>query len=856
MKKNYLLITFFIGLAATCFGKEVDVAYALKVAKNFYLQNTFQNSGPVTLSLAYECKTNSNVGRSSDGRTIYYVFNVGQNNGFVIVSGEDLVQPILGYNSKGSFISDDMPPSVKVWMDKYKTQIVHVIENVSQTTAAITQKWNNYYNNSPVNAGFSRSTQSVNPLCQTTWNQNPYYNDMCPFDNTAQAYCVTGCVACAMAQIMKYWNYPAQGTGNHSYNNPNYGTLSANFGATTYNWGAMPNAISSDQADVETLMSHCGISVDMHYSPQESGAWVITADANGGACAQNSYTAYFGYNADSIKGLQRSNYSDPDWTNMMYNELNLSRPIEYVGTGPGGGHTWVCDGYDGNGNFHMNWGWGSADDGFYSINSLSPINPGTGGGDGDFNSGEEMVIGIVPSNTTGGGTVNQGSIVINAALTPIGTTVVVGSQFSVTCGIANTGTSDFTGDFAAALFNSDGVFSGFVQEFTNQTLVAQNGYNATFLMDSINVIPGLYYVGVYYKNGSNTYSLINPSTFTNPITIIVTAPYNDIQMYSNDTILPARPQVNQAFDVRVDMLNAGVSNITGYIQADLYTLDGTYVDTIQTLSGTMIAGDYYNLNFHTAGLNVTPGTYYVAFWVYESSWNLVYDQNYPNPVEITIVGQPLSPDVYEPDNSEATAAVLPVNFSGNTATVTTAGSNIHVGNDYDYYKINLPPGTNYSVTPTLQDSKNSAFTNDVVFSYKVNSGSWSDAYANSSGPIFVQNGGDVIFFVADDFLGTIGTYELDLNIISGPDVSITETGLNEIKIFPNPVNDILSVNTGDLKGDYDMQIFNTVGETVDKTNGALNGQLVQTDVSKFASGMYVLRLATSAGIINSKFIVK
>ncbi|MDB5285006.1 MAG: Peptidase family protein [Bacteroidota bacterium] len=858
MKNNYLLLAFILGLITVSSAKQVELGYAKQVAQNFCQQNN-PSGGPIILHPVYECKTNSNVGRSSDGRTVYYIFNVGENQGFVIVSGEEMVRPILAYSTKGSYSVENVPPSVKAWMDKYKMEIVYVIENVTETTEEISSKWYNLYNNK--STGSSRATQGVNPLCQTTWNQNPYYNNMCPYDNNYQAYCVTGCVATAMAQILKYWNYPSQGSGNHSYNSTNYGTLSANYGATTYNWANMPNAISSDNTEIETLMSHCGISVDMNYSPQESGAWVITADAGaGGACAQNSYVSYFGYNPDSIKGLQRANYSDNNWTNLIINELNLNRPVQYVGSGPGGGHTWVCDGYDGNGNFHMNWGWGSQDDGFYSIDALSPINPGTGGGDGDFNSGEEAVIGIVPLTNTGGGStiINQDSIIIYAPVTANADPIQIGSQLVISTAIANAGSTAFTGDFAAALFNSDGVFNGFVQVYSNQTLGSNLYYNVTFTLDTIDVIPGLYYVGIYYKNGSNNYTLINPTSYSNPITITVTGPYNDIQMYSNDTILPATPQVNQAFNIHVDISNVGTSTFNGYIDAYLFKLDGTGVTDIQEVSSSMLSGYYYNFNFSTAGLNVAPGTYYVGFFstTDQVNYTLLYGANYPNPVEVTIVGQPLSPDIYESDNTEGTAYALPVTFSGNNAAVNTAGSNIHVGNDYDYYKVDLPSGTNYSVVPVLHDSKNSAFTDDVVFSYKVNNGNWSDAYANTSGPIFVQNGGTVIFYVSDNFLGTIGTYQLDMNIARGSDVGITETELGNIKLFPNPVSNLLSIEAADMKGNYQLQILNALGDNVVQHQGAFNGQLIQTDVSNLASGVYILQLKTDAGILNSKFTVK
>jgi hypothetical protein len=858
MKKLYSLLLL-LGLGLSMFARQIGVNYAMQVAKNFYSQTTGISSE--NIQLAYQCKTNDNVGRTSDGKSVYYVFNVGADKGFIIVSGDDLVQPILGYNTKGNYSATNHSHAFTAWINNYKAQIVFAIENRTSATTAVESQWYRYYNNITEKSG-SRSTQAVNPLCQTTWNQNPYYNNLCPYDQNQGAHCVTGCVATAMAQIIKYWNYPAQGVGNHSYNNPNYGTLSANYGATTYNWGAMPNAINSDNNDVETLMLHCGIGVDMNYGVQESSAWVITADANGGACAQTAYTSYFGYDPATIQGLKRDSYSDQDWTNMVLTELNASRPVQYAGFGQGGGHTWVCDGYDGNGNFHMNWGWGGQDDGYYPLNALNPTNLGTGGGDGAFNSGQEILIGIKPLNNNGGGggnTVNQDSMFLYSNITVSANPVQSGSQFTVSVDIANGGSGPFTGDLTAAVFNSDGVFNGTIQILTNQSLAAHyyNTYN--FTIDTLNLIPGLYYIGIYYRNGSNNYSLVNPSTYNNPVTINVTGPYSDIQMYSNDTIYPARPQVNQAFSVHANIANIGSSAFNGYLDASLYDLDGNYITDIQQFQISMQAGYYYNCRFNTTGLNVNPGTYYVAFWSSpdNQNWTLVYNQNYPNPVEVTIVSQPLNPDIYEQDNTEQTAYTLPVNFTGNSAQVNTAGSNIHVGNDYDYYKINLPSGTNYSITATVQDSKNSSFTDDVLFSYKVNSSSWSDAYSdNAPGPIYVQDGGTVVFLVADNFLGSIGTYQLNLSIVSGPNVGINEPGNTSIDLFPNPATDKLLISTGDMQGNYTVQIFNTMGQLVHTAYGELNGQPVQTDVSHLASGVYTIQMHTQSGIANAKFVVR
>ncbi|MBK7113736.1 MAG: C10 family peptidase [Flavobacteriales bacterium] len=166
---------------------------------------------------------------------------------------------------------------------------------------------------------------------QTTWNQAPHYNAQCPGGS------VTGCVATAMAQIMKFWNHPATGSGFHQFNHPQYGTLAANFGGTTYAWGSMPNNVSSANSAVATLMYHCGGGVDMQYSPEVSGAWVIqshspSTDHN----AEYALRTYFGYRS-TLSGVARENYAQAQWIDLLRTELDAGRPILYDGFGDGGG---------------------------------------------------------------------------------------------------------------------------------------------------------------------------------------------------------------------------------------------------------------------------------------------------------------------------------------------------------------------------------------------------------------------------------------------------------------------------------------------------------------------------------------
>lgn len=870
MKKHYSFILLLLAFGFIGFAKDVDVQTAEKVARHFYFQNSTRSLNEISLTLAQQVIMPANVGRTSDDRPVYYVFSINNNGGFVIVSGDDLTEPILGYSTEGNFVASEINPSTRKWFENYREQILFVKENRAETTEEINRLWDNYIHNT---SNGSRGANAVNPLCATKWNQSPYENLYSPFDNQYNERTVTGCVATAMAQIMKFWNYPAQGTGFHSYNHQKYGTQSANFGNTTYQWSSMPNVLNSNNQAVSTLMYHCGVAVEMNFGPAAtggSGAYVATAASPIQACSEHSYKTYFGYDPATVQGVLRSNYNSTQWSNLLKGELDAGRPFQYAGIGQGGGHTWVCDGYDNNGFFHMNWGWAGNSDGYFSLSNLDPQSLGAGGGTGGFNNNQHAVIGIKPLNGGGGGggggggTINQDGIQLYAATTVSANPFTSGGNLSVYATIANAGTTNFTGNFAAALFNSEGVFVDFIQEFTGQTAQAGYYYNVTFTKNALSLIPGMYYIGIYYQNGSNNYSLINQTTYYNPVTINVTGPFNSMQMYSNTTFSPTQPIKSQSFTVNTQIANAGGTNFSGYLAADLFDMEGNYVANIQDLSGVSLSSGYYNnFQFATNGLNVDPGTYYVAFYSSTNgqNWSLVYNNNYPNPVTVTIVAAPLSPDQYESNNSSGTAYAMPVNFSGNNATVLTTGSNMHVGNDYDYYKLNLPSGTNYAITARVHDSYNSGngqnYTNDVQFSYMVNGGNWSDTYDDiMPGNIVVNNGGTVVFWVSNYFSGSTGTYLLDLQLQRGQSVGVNEPYVTTISAFPNPTQDVLFVDAGNLTGSYLLQICDYNGRVVKQNEGVLSDELIKTSTNGLAKGIYVLQLTTAETKATTKIIVE
>ena len=429
MKKGlFLSCVFALGIHGIQ-AKPVTPATAQKLAENYYKQNTNAKVQAISLNLAFTEKT-------ENGSAAYYVFNVNTNDGFVIVSGDDAAHPIIGYSTKSQFVVPNVLSPLYKWLKNRKKEIEVIQAKNISADETVANEWAGNFthaaSNQKANGNTSVSSVSIAPLCQTTRNQNGGgavpYNDSCPGGS------VTGCVATAMAQIMKYWNYPTHGTGSSSYCDcttdsftNTYGTLHANYGASTYNWANMP--LTSSNIYVAQLMYDCGVSVNMDYAPSGSGAWVITADDS--ICAQRSYVKYFGYDPYTIQGLVRANYSDAIWISLLQNELINGRPVQYAGDDTSDGHTWVLDGIDLNNNFHMNWGWGGASDGYFSINNLAT--PG-------FNPSlyHEALIGIepMPPHASDAGILSiksPGTTLCNTTFSPSVTLQNFGTSILSTC---------------------------------------------------------------------------------------------------------------------------------------------------------------------------------------------------------------------------------------------------------------------------------------------------------------------------------------------------------------------------------------------------------------------------------------
>ena len=321
----------------------------------------------------------------------YFVFPNGEEKGFTVVSGDDRFPEIVGYSDRGTYSEDKLPEGYVDFLQQYK-EMVEAVEkgdNVALKTIAEARQ---------MRTEDSKSAEVAPLLANIQWGQDEPFNRMCPLYN-GNYRSVTGCTATAMAQVLAYWKYPeVLNSDIDSYETETYNLRIPTIYAdeqTNYDWDNMLDSYhdgnyTDEQADaVAKLMYHCGAAVQMDYGSVSGSYYDISALANN-----------FGYDADLMKNLYRFSFTVKEWSAIIDNELLNKRPILYSGSSSSGGHAFVCDGADGNGLYHINWGWNGYQDGYYDITILNPEKGGTGSGtavDG-YNRNCQMIIGIQPDN--------------------------------------------------------------------------------------------------------------------------------------------------------------------------------------------------------------------------------------------------------------------------------------------------------------------------------------------------------------------------------------------------------------------------------------------------------------------------
>ncbi len=314
---------------------------------------------------------------ASDAYTVYGTTS----GGFAIIANDDLIPAVLGYSDR-SYDNSEANPNFKWWLDAVNEAVkakVKAGKPVQKTSLPDTSKY----------------PESVSALLTTTWGQDAPYNNLCPIATDGSGRCLTGCAATSTAQVLYYHKGPRNGMGKRTIYYP-YGqtsgiAISVNFEEDVYDWNSMIDSYSSSYSTEEgdavaLLMRDLGVAADMSYA----------TDAQGGSGALHSVLAtglqrYYGLT--DVKYLERQDYTEQEWMNIIYDQLAHNMPIVYGGfTKSRSGHSFVFDGYDKDGKVHVNWGWDGSHNGYYEVAVLDPPAGYV------FSEMQEMIININPES--------------------------------------------------------------------------------------------------------------------------------------------------------------------------------------------------------------------------------------------------------------------------------------------------------------------------------------------------------------------------------------------------------------------------------------------------------------------------
>lgn len=359
--RQTILALLLVFATSTILADDVSEEQALQTARAFALSSPTSHPSPLTPRLAYTVKS-EHLDKSN-----VYVVNLGNDQGFVVVSGETgTTAAVLGYCDQGTFSYDDAPCNLKALLQQYAGQIDCLRENRNLTPRSSLL--------APRSSSSVIGNVVVEPFVTTKWNQGTPFNDLCPMLD-GKTHTVTGCTATAMAQIMAYWKYPRQGRGQHSYSyNPgvtNTVTYSADFSQSFYNWDNMLDNYDGDYTDeqgaaVALLMKDAGYAVDSRWGSGSLGT-------GGSRSPEEALAMNFDYNPDSIRTI---GMGDANFIEQLKRELDARRPVLFSAHVPfitwsgTNAHVMVIDGYTDNDYFHVNFGWSGDYDGYYLLTNF------------------------------------------------------------------------------------------------------------------------------------------------------------------------------------------------------------------------------------------------------------------------------------------------------------------------------------------------------------------------------------------------------------------------------------------------------------------------------------------------------
>lgn len=525
-----------------------------------------------------------------NGIPVYYIFNL-PGTSFAIISADQRIAPVLGYSFESTFDAANTPDCFDWLTYHYSEQIYHVVsQNMVIKDRDVIALWELYLTNyqPKSNQPPLPSPAAVTPLTTTTWSQGCYYNANCPADNTLGTNrcgrVPTGCVATAFGQVLKYHNHPAQGTGSNSYSST-YGTMSANFGATTYNWGAMPNKLLAPNANVAQLLNHTGISVNMNYTANSSSAFTTAV--------RTALVNNFKY-ATSAQNLTKSSYTNTQWENTVRTELDAQRIVIISGFDPtaNAGHAFIADGYQGTNSFHINWGWNGSSDGYFLLSALSP-------GSYSFNTNVGAIIGIKP---------------LVAVITCSMVTGLTSNNITSTSATLN---------WAAGTGGSANTFNIKYKTTSSSTWTTVTSATNSVVISGLTPATSYHYQIQRVCGGNSTSNYTSSSTFT---TLAATSNNVTVNVGTGSSMINIAPYGTSNMDERCqfiitknELVAAGYASPKNYIKSLAFNVTTA---SSQVMNGfTIRVGHTTSASFSTSFLTSTMTTVFSGNVTATSGWN-------------------------------------------------------------------------------------------------------------------------------------------------------------------------------------------------------------------------------------------
>ena len=502
MKFLRLLSCFFFSLLALCLnGEERPSARAKEMAEEFFSSSVQTKSWSCDLELVWSGRQQTKSGADSPA---LYVFDNASGPGFVIVSGDDAVRPILGYSFENEFVADNMPVNVRGWLYSMEDEILAAREEYDGRQQPLTKP--------ELTAGVVLKQYNT-----ALWDQTEPYNGMCPVINGQHAY--TGCVATAMAIVMRHHKWPDAGEGTlPAYVTQTYG---ANVPMIklghSYDWDNMTLTYTSASTEaqkqaVARLMADCGSMLNMDYGPVGSnGSSAFSEDVPAALIKYMKYDA-------SLAGYSRGCYTEDEWNSMLRKELDENGPILYRGQSTQGGHMFVLDAYTNKNYYGVNWGWSGYCNGYFALSALVPEDYGSGGSAGGFTSYQSAILGVCKDK--GGEHVDLFEFMpFNMQDKPYygisssETEYKTGVPFDVSFGLAvNKGTVNYSGELGLALVDKQNSVKELLYQMSVSNLPPSYGYCFDWTVTITQQIKvGDHIVGVYYDNSSSSWMKIRGS---------------------------------------------------------------------------------------------------------------------------------------------------------------------------------------------------------------------------------------------------------------------------------------------------------------------------------------------------------